>query len=44
MWELGLRCHRRMKGGAKAGSVSKSEVVVSREELLGAREGDVGVS
>ena len=29
--------------GAKIGSVSKSEVVVSRKELPGAREGDVGV-
>ena len=42
MWEWALRCHRRIKGGAKAGGVSKSKVVVSREELLGAQEGDVG--
>ena len=43
MWELGQRCHRKTKGGAKVGSVSKSEVVVDREELPGTREGDVGV-
>ena len=30
--------------GAKVGSMSKSEVVVSRKELPGAREGDVGFS
>ena len=30
-------------GGTKAGGVSKSKVVVSREKLPGAREGDVGV-
>ena len=42
-WALVLRCHRRMGWGAKAGRLSKSEVVVSGEELLGAREGDVGV-
>ena len=42
MWELGLRCHRRMRGGAKIGGLSKSEVVISGEELSGAREEDVG--
>ena len=43
MWELGLRCHRRMSGGAKVVGMSKSEVVVSRKELPGAREGDVAL-
>ena len=32
-----------MKGGVKIGGLSKSEVVVSGEELPGAREGDVSV-
>ena len=32
-----------MRGGAKIGGLSKSEVVISGEELSGAREGDVGV-
>ena len=43
MWELGLRCHRRMRGGAKVGGMSKSEAIISGEELPGAREVDVGV-
>ena len=30
------------EGGAKIGGLSKSEVVISGEELSGAREGDVG--
>ena len=32
-----------MKGGVKIGGLSKSEVVVSGEELPGARERNVGV-
>ena len=44
MWELGLRCHRRMRGWAKVGGMSKSEVVISGEELPGARERNVGAS
>ena len=32
-----------MRGGAKIGGVSKSEIVISGEELSGAREGNVGV-
>ena len=43
MWELGLRCHRRMRGGAKIGGLSKSEVVISGEELSSARKRDVSV-
>ena len=42
MCELGLRCHRRTRSGAKIGGLSKPEVVISGEELSGAREGDVG--
>ena len=43
MWELGLRCHRMRRGGAKVGGMSKSEVIISREELSSARKGDVSV-
>ena len=44
MWELGLRCHRMMRvGGAKACGLSRSEIVISGEELSSARERDVGV-
>ena len=32
-----------MRGGAKVGGMSKSEIVISGEELSSAREGDVGV-
>ena len=35
---MGLHCHRRMRGGAKVGSMSKSEVVVSRKELPSAEK------
>ena len=40
---MGLRCHRRMRGGAQIGGMSKSEIIISGEELSSAREGDVGV-
>ena len=44
MWELGLRCHiSKRGGGAKVGGMSKSEVIISGEELSSARERDVGV-
>ena len=44
MWELGLRCHRRMMGEkAKVGGMPKSEVIISGEELSSARERNVGV-
>ena len=43
MWELGLRYHRMMRGGAKVGGTSKSEVVLSGEEKSSARERNVGV-
>ena len=43
MRELWRRCHKMKRGGVETGSVSKSEVVVSGEELPGAREGDVSV-
>ena len=43
MWELGLRCHRRMRGGVKVGGMSKSEIVISGEELSSARKRDVRV-
>ena len=42
MWELGLRYHRRMSGVAKVGGMSKSEIVISGEELPGARERNAG--
>ena len=42
-WELGLRYQRRMRGGAKVGGMSKSEVIISGEELSSARERNVGV-
>ena len=32
-----------MRGGAKVGGMSKSEIIISGEELSSAREGDVGV-
>ena len=43
MWELGLRCHRMMSGGAKVGGMSKSEIIISGEELSSARKGDASV-
>ena len=43
MWELGLRCHRRMRGGDKVGGMSKSEIIISGEELSSARKRDASV-
>ena len=42
-WELGLRCHRRMSGGANIAGMLKSEIIISGEELPGARERDASV-
>ena len=41
---VGATLSQKDDGGAKVGSMSKSEIVVGREELPGARERNVGVS
>ena len=43
MLESERHSHRKMRVVAKVGGMSKSEIVISGEELSSAREGDVGV-
>ena len=40
---VGATLSQKDNGGAKVGGMSKSEIIISGEELPGAREGDVGV-